>query len=90
MLIHVTPININSFYCQAVVQNPLFLPLIPPKTDGFTAVILTYDRQEMLFHIIQQLAQVPSLSKVLVVWNNQQKPPPPGTDSTGLRILALC
>lgn len=63
----------------AAVQNPLFLPLIPPRQNGFTAVILTYDRQESLFQVIQQLSQVPSLAKVLVVWNNQQKPPPPAS-----------
>lgn len=58
------------------VQNPLFLPLIPSKTVGFTAVILTYDRLESLFQIIQQVALAPSLAKVLVVWNNQVKAPP--------------
>jgi len=59
------------------VSNPLFLPLIPSKVAGFTAVILTYDRIELLFHLIQQVAKAPSLAKVLVVWNNQIKPPPP-------------
>ncbi|XP_071816775.1 exostosin-2-like [Apostichopus japonicus] len=56
--------------------NPLFLPLIPPKSHGFTAVVLTYDREESLFAVIKQIAQTPSLSKVLVVWNNQEKSPP--------------
>ena len=63
---------------QAGVQNPLFLPLIPAKTAGFTAVILTFDRLESLFKIIQHVSQAPSLSKVLVIWNNQIKPPPQG------------
>ena len=67
---------------KAAVQNPLFLPLIPPRQNGFTAVILTYDRQESLFQVIKQLSEVPSLAKVLVVWNNQQKPPPPGKQLT--------
>ena len=63
---------------QAGVMNPLFLPLLPPKSQGFTAVILTYDRLESLFKIIQQVSLAPSLAKVLIVWNNQQKPPPQG------------
>lgn len=56
--------------------NPLFLPTIAPKSHGFTAVILTYDRLESLFEVILRVVQAPSLSKVLVVWNNQKKPPP--------------
>ncbi|KFB37981.1 AGAP000081-PA-like protein [Anopheles sinensis] len=57
-------------------HNPLFLPLIAPKAQGFTAVILTYDRIESLYILIQKLATVPSLQKILVVWNNQRKAPP--------------
>ncbi|CAD7091199.1 unnamed protein product [Hermetia illucens] len=57
-------------------QNPLFLPFIAPKSQGFTAVILTYDRIESLFTLIQKLSAVPSLQKILVIWNNQKKPPP--------------
>lgn len=57
-------------------QNPLFLPLIAPKSQGFTAVILTYDRIESLFTLIQKLSVVPSLQKILVIWNNQKKSPP--------------
>ncbi|KAL2712257.1 exostosin-2 [Vespula squamosa] len=56
--------------------SPLFLPLTAPKTRGFTAVILTYDRLELLFILINKIVKVPSLSKVLVIWNNQQKDPP--------------
>ncbi|CAH1799396.1 unnamed protein product [Owenia fusiformis] len=58
------------------VVNPLFLPLMPPKSAGFTAVILTFDRLESLFRVITEVAKTPSLSKVLVVWNNQKKLPP--------------
>ncbi|XP_021701317.1 exostosin-2 [Aedes aegypti] len=61
---------------QHSTQNPLFLPLIAPKSQGFTAVILTYDRIESLFILIQKLATVPSLQKILVIWNNQKKSPP--------------
>lgn len=58
------------------VNNPLFLPIISPQSQGFTAVILTYDRVESLFTLIQKLAVVPSLQKILVIWNNQRKAPP--------------
>uniref|UniRef100_A0A674GV97 Exostosin glycosyltransferase 2 n=1 Tax=Taeniopygia guttata TaxID=59729 RepID=A0A674GV97_TAEGU len=57
------------------VSNPLFLPLIPPQSQGFTAVVLTYDRVESLFRVITEVSKVPSLSKLLVVWNNQNKNP---------------
>ncbi|KAL6264521.1 hypothetical protein P5V15_004628 [Pogonomyrmex californicus] len=60
-------------------SSPLFLPVTAPKTRGFTAVILTYDRLELLFLLINKLVKVPSLSKVLVIWNNQHKDPPHST-----------
>ncbi|KAG2462730.1 EXT2 protein, partial [Polypterus senegalus] len=60
----------------ASVNSPLFLPLIPPRAPGFTAVVLTYDRIESLFRVITEISKVPSLSKLLVVWNNQNKDPP--------------
>uniref|UniRef100_H2ZE25 Exostosin-2 n=1 Tax=Ciona savignyi TaxID=51511 RepID=H2ZE25_CIOSA len=55
------------------VQTPLFLPLISPKEDGFTAVILAYDRVTSLFQLIKSIDKVPSLRMILVVWNNQKK-----------------
>lgn len=58
------------------IGSPVFLPLTIPKNDGFTAVILTYDRIDLLFLLINKLANVPSLSKILVIWNNQYKRPP--------------
>lgn len=64
---------------QNQIAAPLFLPLVPPKQLGFTAVVLTYDRLESLFTVIKQVAKAPSLAKVLVVWNHQQKTPPAGT-----------
>lgn len=57
-------------------RSPLFLQLTAPKWQGFTAVVLTYDRVESLFTLINKLSKVPSLSKILVVWNNQRKSPP--------------
>lgn len=57
-------------------RSPLFLQLTAPRWQGFTAVVLTYDRIESLYTLIKQLVKVPSLSKILVVWNNQRKSPP--------------
>ena len=50
---------------------------MPPSSQGFTAVILTYNRLESLFQVIHQVAKAPSLAKVVVVWNNQVMAPPP-------------
>lgn len=58
------------------VRNPLFAPIISPRSHGFTALILTYDRVSSLFQLVQKLTNVPSLQKIIVVWNNQKKPPP--------------
>ncbi|CAH2047506.1 unnamed protein product, partial [Iphiclides podalirius] len=60
--------------------NPLFLPVTAPKSPGFTAVILTYDRVDSLFTLIRKLVRTPSLAKILVVWNNQRKAPPPSSE----------
>ncbi|XP_011301425.1 exostosin-2 [Fopius arisanus] len=67
----------NHWNVPDINKNPLFLPITAPKIHGFTAVILTYDRVELLFSLIDKIVQVPSLSKVLVIWNNQRKDPPP-------------
>ncbi|XP_011502760.1 PREDICTED: exostosin-2 [Ceratosolen solmsi marchali] len=56
--------------------SPVFVPVTIPKNDGFTAVILTYDRIDLLFLLIHRLSKVPSLNKVLIVWNNEKKKPP--------------
>ncbi|XP_050348603.1 exostosin-2 [Nymphalis io] len=60
--------------------NPLFLPVTAPKSPGFTAVILTYDRVDSLFTLVRKLVRTPSLAKILVVWNNQKKQPPPSSE----------
>lgn len=70
--INLRPSEINT--------NPLFFPSTSPKSQGFTALILTYDRVASLFTLIQRIAKVPSLMKVVVVWNNQKKRPPPIQD----------
>jgi glucuronyl/N-acetylglucosaminyl transferase EXT2 len=52
-------------------RSPLFLQQTAPASAGFTAVILTYDRLDSLFAVINRVAEVPSLTQILVVWNNQ-------------------
>nr|CAG4641480.1 EOG090X01LY [Eurycercus lamellatus] len=58
-------------------RNTFALPMGPPRSQGFTAVVLTYDRVESLFRVLERLSHAPSLAKMVVVWNNQQKDPPP-------------
>ena len=60
--------------------SPIISKSKPPAEDGFTAVILTYDRLESLYQVIKSVAETPSLAKILVVWNNQQKAPPDYAD----------
>ena len=62
------------------VLSNLFLPLQSPKTDGFTAVILGYDRLASLFKLAEELDKCPSLALILVVWNNQHKQFPSQTE----------
>ncbi|OCT83685.1 exostosin glycosyltransferase 2 L homeolog isoform X1 [Xenopus laevis] len=71
---------------RSSVNNPLFLPIIPPQSQGFTAVVLTYDRVESLFRVITEISKVPSLSKLLVVWNNQNKNPPEASVWPKIRV----
>lgn len=66
----------NQPHNARITQNPLFLSLTAGRALGFTAVVLTYDRVESLFTLVEKLSVVPSLHKILVVWNNQKKAPP--------------
>ncbi|XP_058810381.1 exostosin-2 [Phymastichus coffea] len=57
------------------------VPFVPSpsavsKNNGFTAVVLTYDRVDSLFTLLEKLAKIPSLVKILVIWNNEYKLPP--------------
>ena len=61
-------------------HNTFSLPIGPPRSQGFTAVVLTYDRLESLFRVLERLSKAPSCQKLLVVWNNQLKDPPPMSD----------
>ena len=55
---------------------PLFLPLVPPQHQGYTAVILTFNRNKVLFQLVSHLDKSPSLDKILVIWNNPKIKPP--------------
>lgn len=57
--------------------NTFALPIGPPRSQGFTAVVLTYDRLESLFHVLERISKAPSLAKIVIVWNNQFRDPPP-------------
>ena len=62
--------------CSSV-HSPLLLPIDSPLDNGFTAVILAYDRIESLFQLVNSIDKVPSLRMIIVVWNNQDKAFPP-------------
>lgn len=55
-------------------------------SNGFTTVILTYNRFESLNRVIQSVARVPSCQKILVVWNNQLERPPKKDQWTTVQI----
>ena len=65
----------NNVY-QYGTWSPLYLPIMPASKEGYTAVILTYNRVNMLFTLMKRLSLSPSLSKIIVVWNNLRKNPP--------------
>lgn len=73
-----------------VMQNPLFSARVAQKSQGFTAVILTYDRIESVFKLIQKLSVVMSLQKILVVWNNEKEAPPHSEYPNPPRINIFC
>ncbi|VDN23432.1 unnamed protein product [Gongylonema pulchrum] len=54
---------------------PLFLPY-HAHSDGFTAVILTYNKPDSLFSVIRLLSRVRSLRSIVIVWNHWSQPPP--------------
>ena len=43
---------------------PLFFPLRPYQNQGFTAVVLCYDRVDTMFKVITKISDTPSLTKV--------------------------
>lgn len=53
----------------------MYLPLRSSKDQGFTAVILTYNRVKMCMTLMKQLQKVPSLQKIIIVWNDPYSDP---------------
>ena len=71
--------HLATFYNENFVKgarSPIFLPLAPPKHQGYTAVILTYNRNKVLFQLLNHLDKCPSLDKILIIWNNPKAMPP--------------
>ena len=46
------------------------------QSNGFTTVILSYNRLESLFEVMLSVSRAPSCVKIIVVWNNQNMKPP--------------
>nr|XP_061795368.1 exostosin-like 2 [Nerophis lumbriciformis] len=45
------------------------------KQDGFTLIIQTFKRDDILVKVLKRCLAVPHLQKILIVWNNINKPP---------------
>ena len=60
------------------ITGPNFEDLLLGNHDEeqFTVVMLTYQRNDVLIEALQRLKDVSFLNKVVVVWNNEQDPPP--------------
>ena len=43
--------------------------------EAFTAVVLAYNRFDVLLEALRKLGGVPQLEKIIVVWNNPSEPP---------------
>uniref|UniRef100_A0A914W8V3 Exostosin-2 n=1 Tax=Plectus sambesii TaxID=2011161 RepID=A0A914W8V3_9BILA len=72
---HVWNEPIKPSYAHA----PLFFPRSSPN-EGFTAVVLAYERVTSLFAMIRLLSNVPSLTRIVVIWNNPASSPPALSD----------
>ena len=57
-------------------NNPFFVPLIPSQTPGFTAVVLTYDRFELMKQVVENVAWCKHIAKIIIIWNNPELEPP--------------
>jgi len=56
--------------------NPFFVPLLPSAKQGFTAVILTYNRPDSMAQLVRNLIGVRGLTKIIIVWNDPVTAPP--------------
>lgn len=66
----------NRPLIQNLPRSPFFVPLIPSQKQGFTAIVLTYDRFELMKRVVVNIAQSRHVSKIIVVWNNPDLEPP--------------
>ena len=66
----------NRPLVPAAPKNPFFVPLIPSQKRGFTAVILTYDRFELMKQVVLNIARSKSVAKIIIIWNNPEVKPP--------------
>ena len=57
-------LSLWCFFQQASLLPPLFFPLRPYQNQGFTAVVLCYDRVDTMFKVITKISDTPSLTKV--------------------------
>ena len=55
-------------------------PHISKESEGFTAVILAYNRIESMFELMTKIDKAPNLVLILIVWNNQHMSFPPLSD----------
>lgn len=58
-------------------QSPFFVPLIPSQKQGFTAIVLTYDRFELMKRVVNNIAWSKHVAKIIIIWNNPELDPPP-------------
>uniref|UniRef100_A0A0R3RHE5 Exostosin-2 n=1 Tax=Elaeophora elaphi TaxID=1147741 RepID=A0A0R3RHE5_9BILA len=65
--------NCNS--SKNCIAPSFFLPF-HASDEGFTGVILAYNKLDSLFVIVRLLAKVASLRSIIVVWNHPREPPP--------------
>jgi len=56
--------------------SPFFVPLVPSQKSGFTAVILTYNRFEVMKQVLVNVAKASNVAKIIVIWNNPETNPP--------------
>lgn len=75
---HVMDILNERIFAQRIAETFALdrIPQVSPKRRGFSAVILTYNRPDSLRKLVTLLQNVPSLVKIIVVWNNPDVTPP--------------
>ena len=74
-------------------QSPFFVPLVPSQKQGFTALVLTYDRFELMKQVVMNIARSKNVAKIIVIWNHPEVKPPEdslwSTISVPLQVIAV-